>query len=160
MEIWQWGLVLLVVAWALQAAGTWKQMRHYRVVMGDITRRWPDGWLGVGNARGALRKGVIAVVVATPDDTVRRVLSMEGRSVFATFKEVDGVAGLPVSELAAAPFASTVAGRRTAIDMAVAQIAKAKARAQAELVGATDSAAAVSGEGARAQPGSLAVSAA
>ncbi|MBC8129984.1 MAG: transcriptional regulator GutM [Rhizobiaceae bacterium] len=129
MENWQWGLVLLVVAWALQAAGTWKQMRHYREVMGDITRRWPDGWLGVGNARGGLRKGVIAVVVATRDDAVRRVLLMEGRSVFAKFASIEGVEGLPLDRLSSARFLDANVGRRTAVDMAVAQIQKARSKA-------------------------------
>lgn len=86
MAVWQLGLVLLGVVWVLQALGTWIQMRHYRRVMGGISRQWSDGYLGAGNARSALGKGVILILVVGPDDVVRRLLLMEGRSVFARFE--------------------------------------------------------------------------
>ena len=86
MAVWQFGLVLLGVVWALQALGTWIQMRHYRRVMGGISRQWSDGYLGAGNARSALGKGVILILVVGPDEIVRRLVLMEGRSIFARFE--------------------------------------------------------------------------
>lgn len=128
MANWQIGLALLVVVWALQAVGTWVQMRHYRRMMGDIARRWPDGWLGAGNARGTLSKGVIAVVVVTPDEIVRCVHLMEGRSVFAKFRQIHDFDGMRLDALKDEPFPAAEKARNKAMAMAIAQIRKAQTR--------------------------------
>jgi glucitol operon activator protein len=87
MPIWQIALLVLVAAWAVQSLGVWMQMRHYRQIFNDMRLRWSDGAIGAGAAPGRLGKGVIAIVVASPDGVVRKVALMEGRSVFAKFKD-------------------------------------------------------------------------
>jgi glucitol operon activator protein len=86
MAIWQWGLLLLVIVWALQSLGVWLQMRHYSDVFKGVTDQYKDGFVGAGNFRGRFAKGTIALVVVTPDMVVRRLMVMSGRSVFTKFK--------------------------------------------------------------------------
>jgi glucitol operon activator protein len=128
MRFWQEALILLAVLWACQAAGTWMQMRHYRNVMRQITQTWPDGCVGASAARGTFGKGVIAIIVASPDEVVRQVFLMEGRSVFAKFREFPAEAGNSLAALAADGFATAHKGRQKALTGAIAQIRTALAR--------------------------------
>ena len=134
MAVWQLGLVLLGVVWLLQAAGTWVQMRHYRDVMGAISRQWSDGYLGAGNSRSALGKGVIVVLVVGPDGIIRRLMLMEGRSVFARFAPLQRFEGLHLAALddpTAAPGGPKIAvskGFSQALAQAGEQIERARHR--------------------------------
>jgi glucitol operon activator protein len=137
VPFWQKGLMLLAVLWAFQAVGTWVQMRHYRRVLGEIARSWPDGYLGAHAVRSYLGKGVIAIVVATPDDIVRQVLVMEGRSVFAKFKACPEDQGLSLNALATVETTTRHKSRRRAVEGAIAQIRQAAAgRAAAAAIAA------------------------
>jgi glucitol operon activator protein len=128
MPLWQIGLILLVAVWLLQALGTWLQMRHYREVMGSIEGRWSDGFLGVGNARASLGRGVILMLVTGPDDTVRNLLVMEGRSVLAKFKPMDQFQGRTIGSLMEDEAFTAIRGRKQALEQAVQQIEKAKSK--------------------------------
>ncbi len=103
MAIWQWGLLLLAIVWALQALGVWLQMRHYSDVFKGITERYKDGFVGAGNSRGRLRKGTIALIVVTPDLVVRRLLVMSGRSVFTKFKRLEQFEGVALDRIRSDP---------------------------------------------------------
>jgi glucitol operon activator protein len=124
VAFWEKALIALAVLWALQAVGTWVQMRHYRRVMAEIAASWPDGLLGASAVRGYFGKGVIAIVVATRDEIVRQVFVMEGRSVFAKFRECHEDEGLTLTALAAA---DPGRNRAKALAGAVAQIRRAAA---------------------------------
>ncbi len=130
MALWQKGLIALAILWALQAVGTWVQMRHYRSVMSEIARSWPDGLMGASAVRGYLGKGVIAIVVATSDEIVRKVFVMEGRSVFAKFRECRGDEGMTLTALVASG-AGQRRSRQKAIADAVAQIRRVASTAGA-----------------------------
>jgi len=127
MPIWQIALILLVVVWLLQALGTWLQMRHYRQVMAGIQERWSDGYLGVGNARASLGRGVILMLVVGPDDRIRDLLVMEGRSVLAKFKRLGEFDGQSVQSLRESEAFNARRGRAQALEQAIQQIEKAKA---------------------------------
>lgn len=103
MAIWQWGLLLLVIVWALQSLGVWLQMRHYSDVFRGVTDQYKDGFVGAGNFRGRLAKGTIALVVVTPDLVVRRLMVMSGRSVFTKFKRHEEFEGVPLDKLRSNP---------------------------------------------------------
>ncbi len=94
MATWQLAILLLALVWALQSAGVWMQMRHYREALGDIEQRFNTGFVGTGFMRGRLAKGTIALVVISDQLVVERVALMTGRSVFAKFqtrREFDGL---------------------------------------------------------------------
>jgi glucitol operon activator protein len=99
MALWQWGLLALAAVWALQSLGVWFQMRHYSDVLKGITSKYDDGFVGAGNCRGRFGKGVIVLVVVTPDLLVRRVLEMSGRSVFAKFRRREEFEGMTLDAL-------------------------------------------------------------
>ena len=124
MPLWQILLMVLVAAWALQAVGTYIQMRHYRFVMGDVSARWSDGYVGVGNAKSTLGRGVILLLVVDLNGIVRRLSVMQGRSVFATFKPVSEFEGSTLEHLRTRPAFPDV-GRTKALATAIAQIDKA-----------------------------------
>ena len=86
MAWWQYALLALVIAWALQAYGVWRQTQHYQSVFKELRGNWSDGMLGVGAAPAKLGKGAIAMVVVDPDGTVRTVRVMQGRSVLPSSK--------------------------------------------------------------------------
>lgn len=127
MALWQEMLLLFAALWAVQAAGTWRQMQHYRHVMGEISGHWPDGCVGASASRGTLGRGVVAIVVAGTDRDapVRQVLLMEGRSVFAKFREVPAAAGAALTNLTSIADLSTgPRARQTAVAGAVEQITR------------------------------------
>lgn len=123
LQFWQQGLLLLAVLWACQAAGTWMQMRHYGQVMRHIAQSWPDGCVGSSAARGTFGRGVVAIVVASPDAFVRQVLLMEGRSVFAKFHPVELGERTTFAALGER-VGQQSRGRQKAVAGAVAQIVK------------------------------------
>jgi glucitol operon activator protein len=99
MPIWQVALILLVGAWAVQSIGVWLQMQHYQKKFRQLRTRWTDGAMGAGAAPGRLGKGVIALVVTSPEGMVRKVCVMQGRSVFAKLKDRVDLEGMSSAEL-------------------------------------------------------------
>src|SRR3712207_7884395 len=75
-----YAILLLAVAWILQIVGTYFQMRHYREVLGHITREGGEGYVGVGNAKATFGKGVVLILVADENDVVRRALRIDRKS--------------------------------------------------------------------------------
>jgi glucitol operon activator protein len=123
MALWQIALLALIAAWLVQSAGVWLQMRHYQRTFAALRSQWSDGMLGAGAAPGRLGKGVIALIVVDPEKIVRRTCVMQGRSVFAKFKdrpEFDGVAIGEFKSIVAAPGFERAAG--IAISKAIEQI--------------------------------------
>src|SRR3712207_97020 len=94
-----YAILILAVAWVLQIVGTYFQMRHYREVLGGITREGGEGFVGVGNAKAAFGKGVILILVADENDVVKRALRMRGMTIFARFKEAPDLSGIHLDEL-------------------------------------------------------------
>jgi len=128
MAYWQIALIALAVVWVLQAVGTWVQMRHYRQVMSGVAERWADGFVGAGNARGRLGKGVIVVLVVDGGDVIRQLLAMEGRSVLAKFQPITAFDGKPLDALRASEaLAGLGTAQALAIGRAVEQIDRARA---------------------------------
>ena len=134
MKLWQTALIALGAVWCLQIAGTWLQMRHYRRVMGGIARDWADGFVGAGNAKGTLGKGVILLLVTDSQLVVRRAFLMEGRSVFAKFRPFPAWDGRMLADLRADAAAAGGKGRAQALAQAIAQIERAhEAKAKAAI---------------------------
>lgn len=128
MQQWQFLLVLLGGLWASQSLGTWVQMRHYRKVMRAVTAQWRDGFVGTGYARGALGKGAIVLVVISPENIVRRLLVMEGRSVLAKFTALAEFEGRPLASLQSGDaFPAAKTARSKALASALEQIERARA---------------------------------
>jgi glucitol operon activator protein len=94
-----WVILILAVAWILQIVGTYFQMRHYREVLGRITREGNEGYVGVGNSKATFGKGVILILVAGEDGVVRKALRMRGMTIFARFKEAPDLVGMDLDEL-------------------------------------------------------------
>ena len=100
MTWWQWALLALGLLWALQIVGTWVQMRHYQDVMTRVGGSYKDGFLGTGNAKGTVGRGMIVMLITAQDGTIRKALAMEGRTVLARFEEIPEYVGLPMETLA------------------------------------------------------------
>jgi glucitol operon activator protein len=127
----QWAYLLgaFGALWFVQIVGTALQMRHYRRVLAQITRTWQDGFVGVGNARAKLGKGVIMILVASPDGSIREALAMRGRTVFATFKPVPELQNGNLRELRSGNLPAGLShGDREALERAIAQIDQASQR--------------------------------
>lgn len=99
MALWVMLLLFLGFLWLLQSVGTYFQMKHYREVLGGITTEGGEGYVGAGNAKSYFGKGVILMLVVGEDGVVRRALRMRGRTVFARFKDAEGLVGLGIDEL-------------------------------------------------------------
>lgn len=123
MSWWQYALIALGVLWVLQIIGTWVQMSHYRQVMTGITKSYRDGYLGTGNAKSTLGKGLIVILIASADGIVRKALAMEGRSVFARFQELPEFSGLTLEQIGTKGFFSPAeSAREKAFAKAIEQI--------------------------------------
>jgi glucitol operon activator protein len=131
MAMWQWGLLLLAIVWALQSLGVWMQMRHYSDVFKGISNRYKDGFVGAGNFRGRLHKGTIVLIVVTPDLIVRRLLVMSGRSVFTKFKRQEQFEGVALDVVRSDPaiMGEGEPGVAEAVRRAIEQIDRARSEA-------------------------------
>ena len=123
MSWWHYALIAIGLVWVLQIFGTWVQMSHYRQVMTGITASFSDGYLGTGNAKSTLGKGLIVILISSADGLVRKALAMEGRSVFARFQELPAFVGLTLDEMEKPSFfADTEKARAEAFGKAIGQI--------------------------------------
>lgn len=111
-------LLLLLLFWTLQIAGSWIQWRHYRSAMNDATGRWTDGFLGVGQSKSRLAAGAVALLSVGPDMRVRQLHTMRGLTVFARFKPSAGAQGLTLAQLA---MQHAPGAKDTAVDKAIRQ---------------------------------------
>lgn len=93
--------LLLVVGllWLSQIAGTYFQMEHYRKVLGGIRQAGGEGFVGVGNAKARLGKGVILILVVGENGSVKQALRMRGMTVFARFKDAPDLLGKKLDDL-------------------------------------------------------------
>ncbi len=93
--------LLLVVGllWLSQIVGTYFQMEHYRKVLGGIRQAGGEGFVGVGNAKARLGKGVILILVVGENGLVKQALRMRGMTVFARFKEAPDLLGKRLDDL-------------------------------------------------------------
>lgn len=92
-------ILVLAVLWILQIVGTWYQMRHYGSVLRGITESSTEGYVGVGNAKASLGKGVILILVVGEDGTVTDARRMRGRTILARFEKTPDLVGMHVDEL-------------------------------------------------------------
>ena len=125
VALWQIALLGLVAAWLAQSAGVWFQMQHYQRTFSALREQWSDGVMGAGAAPSRFGKGVIALVIISPDGIVRRTCLMQGRSVFAKFRdlhEFDGLSAADVKARIAAPGFDKSTG--IAVGKAIEQVAK------------------------------------
>lgn len=99
MGLWSWILLTLAILWLLQIAGTYYQMSHYRKILGRVASEGGEGYVGVGNAKGSLGKGVILILVSDAEGKVTKALKMRGRTVFARFEEARDFLGLHIDDL-------------------------------------------------------------
>jgi glucitol operon activator protein len=120
--MWQWALLLLAIVWGIQSFGVWLQMRHYSDVFKGITNRFSDGYVGTGVFHGRLRKGAIAIIVVSPELTVRRLLIMYGRSVFTKFARYEQFEGIPLEKLRQHP--AVLGEKESGVTEAVLQAAR------------------------------------
>jgi glucitol operon activator protein len=119
----------LAVAWSLQGYGAWRQIQHYSAAMGEAARSWNDGYVGTGKARSRFGAGTVLLLVVDPDRVVRRLLVMRGVSVFARFRRLQEVEGLPLE--AVGGHAALQPPDRAALVIAADQVERAAARAGA-----------------------------
>lgn len=125
MALWQIALLALGLAWVVQSVGVVLQVRHYQDTFSRIRGRWSDGRLGTGAAPARFGKGVIVILVVSPSGVVRQVNAMQGRSVFATFRECTDIADISLDDLKARACAGELdAGLAQAILKAIEQIEK------------------------------------
>lgn len=124
MALWQIALLALVVAWAAQSYGVWLQTRHYQKTFGELRARWSDGVMGAGAAPAKLGRGAIALVVASPDRTIRAVRVMQGRSVLAKFTDHPEFAGLELEPIVQRAHQALGPAASQAIAKAIEQIGK------------------------------------
>lgn len=117
---WQGVLALLVAAWLLQCVGTWVQIRRYRAAFRELSSAWSDGWMSAGRGGRFPRAGAIAMIVVAPDETVRRVVVIAGRTVFAKAERIERFEGLSMralrGEAAGTPKGSTAIAVLAALD--------------------------------------------
>lgn len=90
---------ILAALWLLQGVGTYFQMTHYRKVLGGITDAGGEGYVGVGNAKGRLGKGVILILVSDKEGVVTNALRMRGMTVFARFAATPELIGMATESL-------------------------------------------------------------
>lgn len=129
MQFTQSALLMLMLFWTLQIAGSWIQWKHYRTALGNATRRWGDGYVGMGRAQPRFGFGVIALLEVSPDLEVRSLQTMSGVTVFARFKPLAGVQLGSLAQLARRYAPETDDSKLArAVRQAITQVEEVRAR--------------------------------
>lgn len=134
MGLWTTLLLVFGIVWLSQIVGTYFQMRHYQGVLAGIKRGDDGGYIGVGNAKARLGRGVILILVTGEDGMTRRALKMQGATVFARFKEAPEFVGLRAEGLCEEG-EEGVKGPALAARRAAEQIQRIRSEKQAVAVG-------------------------
>lgn len=89
-----WGRLILLVAMMsiVQVYLTLRQVQAYQRTVRQMARR-PDGFLGVGSARKALRPGAVVVLVADAAGCITQGKAMHGMTVFARLQPFERYTG-------------------------------------------------------------------
>ncbi len=97
------GLISLVgLAWLLQFALTWFQIRHYRAMMRKMVTEHQDSegfYLFSGVARKAMGSGAIVLIIVDSQSVVRNCQVLSGLTVFAKFKPHFGYVGMRLEKV-------------------------------------------------------------
>jgi glucitol operon activator protein len=129
MQFTQSALLMLLLFWMLQIAGSWIQWKHYRAALGSATQRWSDGYVGMGRAKSRFGFGVIALLEVSPNLEVRSLQAMSGITVFARFKPIAGVQHCSQAELSRRYAAETDDSKLArAVRQAITQVEEVRSR--------------------------------
>ena len=91
-------IVTAIVMWVTQTAlGLWQFKRFNR----ELKAMRREGRVAIGKAKGRFSAGAIVMFVIDNETRIWRGKVMEGRTVFADFKEFDGLDGKKLTELTA-----------------------------------------------------------
>ncbi len=90
-------LVLIIFGMIfVQGIFTFVQIKSYNKKIREMKQY---GMVGIGMKKGRLTPGNIVLLAVDKKGTVTRCEKMKGISVFARFKEVNGMAGVKIGEL-------------------------------------------------------------
>lgn len=89
-------IVLLAVAWFIQLALSYWQMRRFYDRIAQLRRR---GRISVGKEGSAWKRRQYAVLVVDKDNHIVHVEELSGWTILAHLKPVAGLAGRPLSDL-------------------------------------------------------------
>ncbi|MDA8194895.1 MAG: hypothetical protein M0Z53_12990 [Thermaerobacter sp.] len=94
-----WWVLLLV--WGLSWALTSVQIRHYRRFISTMRQRegGPGTYFATGVARRWVGRGCVAALLSNAHGVVIKGYTMEGRTIWARFRERPELSGLLISEL-------------------------------------------------------------
>ena len=90
MGFWSILLLVLAVVWLSQIVGTYFQMRHYQQVLSGIKQERGEGYIGVGNAKARLGRGVILILVVGEDGLSQKSPENAGGHGFRPFQGGSG----------------------------------------------------------------------
>ena len=98
---WRAILLVLAVAWTIQALLAYRQILHYRTTLQRLYTSRSRGFLGSGRCRQGWRGGAAVVLLADEDGMVVDAWVLRGASVFARFRQEGVWNGRHVKEIAA-----------------------------------------------------------
>ncbi|MCC3144632.1 transcriptional regulator GutM [Halanaerobium sp. Z-7514] len=89
-------IVVIIVAWILQAVFTFMQMANFRQRMQELRTK---GTLGVGKVSKKFGIGAIVLLVSSDQKTITEAEELFGVTVFARFKKDEALKGLSFEEV-------------------------------------------------------------
>jgi glucitol operon activator protein len=92
----------IALAWLLQYALTWLQIRHYRAAIKQLVVRYRQAeghYLFTGIARKALGSGAIVLIIVDDNHIIQHVQVLTGFTVFAKFKRYLDYEGMRLEEV-------------------------------------------------------------
>ncbi|MGM0603195.1 MAG: transcriptional regulator GutM [Bacillota bacterium] len=94
--MWVRVIILIIIAWVMQALFTFLQISNYRKRIRELKKK---GKLGIGKVSRKLSAGTIVFLVSDDAETIIDAERMSGITVFARFKKDEELIGKSVVEL-------------------------------------------------------------
>lgn len=94
--MWKTVVFLFLIGWISQGVLSYFQIKNYRQRIKQLKRK---GYIGIGNIRKKLGRGMILLLVSNADGIIIDAEEMKGISVFARFRKNEKFVGYSLADL-------------------------------------------------------------
>ena len=121
-------IIAFVIAWVIQFALTYFQMRRYQKRLNELRK---EGMTATGMSGSMYKRRAYGILVIDEDDKILHAEQFSGWTVFASLKPVNELVGLTIKDIVDDNVSLPISKKiRSAFKNAVEQIERAKEKAE------------------------------
>ena len=92
-------IIALIIAVLLQSVANYIHGKYYQNKIKSLTKKYGEGYLGVGITKKSLRPGKVAILVTKKDGTIQECNILSGAIVFSRFHKYKNYEGESIENI-------------------------------------------------------------